>query len=212
MFHLRGLAPQAGRTSSNILNSAIAPERDVDKCAQSENHEAKRHALDGIGTRQREPMRSARRKRAGAGAGTGTGGLPVGVGSVITTLTHRDRGKPLNVLSRTEAASLLPANGVDLAIACARLEPLFPRTTADIYSHAIRGQEGEPRFMKSTQLTSKILELMELNAALDPGNYDSVPILEAMPVANAYFAKRRDSEASAAGAVVFFFGVLERRS
>jgi hypothetical protein len=30
-----------------------------------------------------------------------------------------------------------------------------------------------------------------------------------MPVANAYFAKRRDCEASAAGAVVLFFGVLE---
>jgi hypothetical protein len=73
MFQLRGLAPQTGRTSSNILIARIAPERDVDKRDQSEDREHRRHlsratlsrysrmrmearrrALDGIATRQRE--------------------------------------------------------------------------------------------------------------------------------------------------------------
>jgi site-specific recombinase XerD len=69
--------------------------------------------------------------------------MPNSVTSTVSRLCRRlglPKGASLHVL-RHSHASLLLANGVDLATVSARLGHSSVRTTADIYSHAIRGKD-----------------------------------------------------------------------
>ena len=69
--------------------------------------------------------------------------MPNSVSSTVARLCRKlglPKGASLHVL-RHSHASLLLANGVDLATVSARLGHSSVRTTADIYSHAIRGKD-----------------------------------------------------------------------
>src|ERR1051325_8349893 len=69
--------------------------------------------------------------------------MPNSVSSTVSRLCRRlgqPKGASLHVL-RHSHASLLRAEGVDLATVSARLGHSSVRTTADIYSHAIRGKD-----------------------------------------------------------------------
>ena len=69
--------------------------------------------------------------------------MPNSVSSTVSRLCRRlglPKGASLHVL-RHSHASLLLAEGVDLATVSARLGHSSVRTTADIYSHAIRGKD-----------------------------------------------------------------------
>jgi integrase len=69
--------------------------------------------------------------------------MPNSVSSTVARLCRKlglPKGTSLHVL-RHSYASLLQAEGVDLAIVAARLGHFSVRTTADIYSHAIRGKD-----------------------------------------------------------------------
>lgn len=69
--------------------------------------------------------------------------MPNSVSSTVARLCRKlglPKGASFHVL-RHSHASLLLANGVDLATVSARLGHSSVRTTADIYSHAIRGED-----------------------------------------------------------------------
>ena len=69
--------------------------------------------------------------------------MPNSISSTVSRLCRRlglPKGTSLHVL-RHSHASLLLAGGVDLATVSARLGHSSVRTTADIYSHAIRGKD-----------------------------------------------------------------------
>jgi integrase len=69
--------------------------------------------------------------------------MPNSISSTVSRLCRRmglPKGASLHVLRHTHA-SLLLADGVDLATVSARLGHSSVRTTADIYSHAIRGKD-----------------------------------------------------------------------
>ena len=73
--------------------------------------------------------------------------MPNSISSTVSRLCRRldlPKGASLHVL-RHSHASLLLANGVDLATVSARLGHSSVRTTADIYSHAVRGQRPRRR-------------------------------------------------------------------
>ena len=69
--------------------------------------------------------------------------MPNSVTSTVSRLCRRlgpPKGASLHVLRHSQA-SLLLANGVDLSTVSERLGHSSVRTTADIYSHAIRGND-----------------------------------------------------------------------
>jgi integrase len=73
----------------------------------------------------------------------GTPLMPNSISSTVSRLCRRlglPKGASLHAL-RHSHASLLLADGVDLATVSARLGHASVRTTADIYSHAIRGKD-----------------------------------------------------------------------
>jgi len=71
--------------------------------------------------------------------------MPNSISSTVSRLCRRlglPKGASLHVL-RHSHASLLLADGVDLAGVSARLAHSSVRTTTDIYSHAIRGKDHD---------------------------------------------------------------------
>jgi site-specific recombinase XerD len=73
----------------------------------------------------------------------GTPLMPNSVSASVSRLCRKlgpPKGASLHVL-RHSHTSLLLADGVDLATVSARLGRSSVRTTADIYSHAIRGKD-----------------------------------------------------------------------
>jgi integrase len=79
------------------------------------------------------------------GRDLGTPVKPDSISSSVSLLCRRlglPKGASLHTLRHSHASVLL-ANGVDLATVSARLGHSSVRVTADIYSHALRGRDRE---------------------------------------------------------------------